>query len=69
MEEDVGCVRSVTEILNLVDCQDVWTRIGFERLMEMPLVARVREFLDQLGCGRRQTLETILDRPVSDGDS
>jgi hypothetical protein len=67
MEEHVGGVWPVGQISNLVDHQHVRVRVSCQRLLEMSLLAGVREILNEFRRGGEERLEAILNRAISDG--
>src|SRR5438552_18414964 len=68
MEENIGGVRPIGQISYLVNHQDVGTGVVDEGLMEMAPLTGVGEIFDKLGGGGEQSLETILDGAVCDGN-
>jgi len=68
MEENIGGVRPIGQISYLVNHQDVGTGVVDEGLMEMAPLTGIGEIFDKLGGGGEQSLETILDGAVCDGN-
>ncbi len=68
VEEDVGGVRSVGEIADLVDDEDVGMGVGGQDVAEPALARGGGQLVDEGGRRGEARLEAVLDRAGGDGD-
>ena len=59
MEEHVGSVRTVGQISDLIDHQNMRVGIGRERLLEVSSLASIGEILDEFRFGGEESLEAV----------
>ena len=68
LEEDVGGVRPIAEVADLVDDEHVGMRVAGQDLSEPARGRGRRELVDEGGRRRKARFEAVLDGPIGDGD-
>jgi len=68
VEEHVRRVGAVGQIADLVHDEECGVRVGRERLGETSFPKCCREIVDELGGGREEGIESVLDGAVGEGD-
>ncbi len=68
VEEHVGSIRSVGEIPDLVDDQDVGLRVAGKGLDEATVASRGGEIVDERRSRHEERVEAVLDGAVRDGN-
>jgi len=68
VEEDVGGVRAVGEVADLIDDEHVRLKVVQQAIAQATLATGGGEIVDQSGGGGEKGGKAILDRTVRDGD-
>src|ERR1700676_1788050 len=67
IDQHVGTIRPVSHIAYFVNDEDMWVRVGSQRLMQVSFLTSVRKVFDQFSSGGKKCLETVLDGTIPNG--